>query len=106
MFGNHTWHNLQVLRLDGMFNCEGGLAGLLERHPTLEYLELHNIALWQGAFQGLFTTFAELPLVEVRMWGVLPPFKRVENHGDSTLEMTSIFSHGLSNLGTSFVSVL
>ena len=78
MFSNHTWHSLQILRLDGMVVCEAGLAGLLERHPTLRSLELHNIALWQGSFQSLFTTFAELPLVEVRMWGIFTAFQARE----------------------------
>ncbi|KAE9371595.1 hypothetical protein N431DRAFT_508294 [Stipitochalara longipes BDJ] len=76
MLGEFTWKNLSRLRLDGLMVCEIGLSELLTRHAaTLQYLDLFNLALWSGSFQGLLSTLrSELELKKFRLWGVVRGF--------------------------------
>ncbi|KAF4629333.1 hypothetical protein G7Y89_g8819 [Cudoniella acicularis] len=52
--GQHTWAQLDKLRLDGLIICEMGLLNVLEKHSaTLQALELHKIGLWKGSIRDL-----------------------------------------------------
>jgi hypothetical protein len=64
LLGEHVWRELKSLRSDGLVLCELGLKRLVERHPTLEFLELHNIGLWAGTFRGLFSGFREMAFLK------------------------------------------
>ncbi len=56
--------------------CEIGLSELLIRHaPTLQHLDLFNLALWSGSFEGLFSSLrSKLKLEKFRLWGVVRGF--------------------------------
>jgi hypothetical protein len=56
--------------------CKAGLSELLTRHSrTLQYLELFNLGLWQGSFQGLLTTLrSTLSLKKFRLWGTIQAY--------------------------------
>ncbi|KUJ06813.1 uncharacterized protein LY89DRAFT_790197 [Mollisia scopiformis] len=70
ILGNYTWKNLKTLRLDGMVLCETGLIQLFERHSnTLRSVELHNIGLWQGSFQVVFSYLRTLSLKAFKVRG-------------------------------------
>lgn len=73
MLGDHTWKELRSLRLDGLLVCETGLAEFLIRHaPTLRYLDLCNLGLWAGSFEGLLSSLkAALSLRKFRLWGTI-----------------------------------
>jgi len=60
LVGDYVWKDLKVLRLDGLVLCEQGLKQLVEKHPILETLELHNIGLWAGTFKGLLSGLREM----------------------------------------------
>jgi hypothetical protein len=60
LFGDYFWKDLKSLRLDGLVLCELGLKQLVEKHPTLGTLELHNIGLWAGTFTGLLSSLREM----------------------------------------------
>ncbi|KAK0120525.1 hypothetical protein ONS96_010732 [Cadophora gregata f. sp. sojae] len=72
IFGDHTWTELESLRLDGLMVCEKGLTKLLSSQAgTLRKLELVDIALWDGSFKALLTSVKDvLRLKEFRIWGV------------------------------------
>ncbi|PMD35777.1 hypothetical protein L207DRAFT_586815 [Hyaloscypha variabilis F] len=76
MLEEHTWRHLSHLRLDGLMVCEIGLSELLVRHaPTLQCLDLFNLALWSGSFEGLLSSLrSELKLKNFRLWGVVRGF--------------------------------
>lgn len=55
MLSSFTWSYLESL--DGLVVCKFGLSEFLSRHAeTLRELDLYNMALWQGSFQGLLCT--------------------------------------------------
>ena len=76
MLGDHTWKDLRSLRLDSLMVCETGLNEMLIRHaPTLQCLDLFNLGLWTGSFQGLLSNLREgLKLKRFRLWGATRGF--------------------------------
>jgi hypothetical protein len=71
MLGDHTWKSLSRLRSDGLLVCEAGLSEFLGRHAvTLRYLDLFELGLWEGSFEGpLASLKAELSLKKFRLCG-------------------------------------